>query len=140
MYKKVLLATDGSATSLKATRVANNFLEKGIAEEITILYVAMGRDITNNYLGSDVSEKLIIASRENGEMVLKEARELFSDQGKVKTVIKSGDPAENIVTTAKDCDIIIVGSRGMNPMAGLLIGSVSSRVIQYADRPVLIVK
>jgi len=140
MYKKVLLAVDGSETSMKAARIANSYLEKGVAEEITIAHVFMSREGSNYYIGSDISEKIIAASKENGEMVLEEAKAVFTSPEKVKTILKPGDIAHTIVKIAKDYDLIIIGSRGMNTIAGLLMGSVSSRVVQYADRPVLIVK
>jgi nucleotide-binding universal stress UspA family protein len=140
MYKKVLLAIDGSETSMKAAQIANSYLEKGVAEEITIAHVFMSREGSNYYIGSDISEKVIAASKENGEIILEKTKAVFTSPEKVKTILKPGDIAQTIVKIAKDYDLIIIGSRGMNTIAGLLMGSVSSRVVQYADRPVLIVK
>ncbi len=140
MYKKVLLAVDGSETSMKAARIANDYLEKGIAEELTIAHVFMSREGSNYYIGTDISEKVIVASRENGETVLEKTKAVFTAPDKVKTVLKSGDIAQTIIKLANDFDLIIIGSRGMNTIAGLLMGSVSSRVVQYAEQPVLVVK
>jgi nucleotide-binding universal stress UspA family protein len=140
MYKRILLAVDGSETSMKAAQVANNYLEQGMTEELTIAHVFMSREGSNYYIGSDISEKVIAASKENGEIILEKTKAVFTSPDKVKTILKSGDIASTIVKLAKDFDLIIMGSRGMNTLAGLLMGSVSSRVVQYSERPVLIVK
>ena len=52
-----------------------------------------------------------------------------------------GHPAEEIVYRAKDidADLIVLGSRGLTPVERILLGSVSKRVLQLADRPVTIV-
>lgn len=144
MYKKILLAFDGSETSMRAAQAANSYMEKGMAEELTILHVFMSRegfyDLGNDISISDVSEQLIAVSEKNGEVLLEKAKALISTPEKVKTLLKSGDIAQTIVEIAQDFDLIIIGSRGMNTFAGLLMGSVSSRVVHYANQPILIVK
>ena len=54
--------------------------------------------------------------------------------------VLEGDPAERIVELARlrDVDLIVVGSRGLGTLAGLLLGSVSRDVMHHADRPVLV--
>jgi nucleotide-binding universal stress UspA family protein len=56
--------------------------------------------------------------------------------------ISIGEPAEVIVQFAKQMqpDEIIMGTRGLGAPASLLLGSVASKVIQLADRPVLLIK
>ncbi len=44
------------------------------------------------------------------------------------------------VARAADADLIVAGSRGLGEMAGLLLGSVTNRLIHLADRPVLVVR
>ena len=53
-----------------------------------------------------------------------------------------GDPAEMIVRFAseKQCDQIVMGPRGAGGIQGLLLGSVTSKVMQLAKTPVLLVK
>jgi nucleotide-binding universal stress UspA family protein len=59
----------------------------------------------------------------------------------IKTIVKQGHPAEEIVKTAREikADVIIVGSRGKRT-THLFMGSVSREVANTADIPVLVVK
>jgi nucleotide-binding universal stress UspA family protein len=51
-----------------------------------------------------------------------------------------GDPGTAIVEAANDTDLIIVGSRGLNPIQRMLLGSVSSKVVHRAPCDVLVVR
>jgi nucleotide-binding universal stress UspA family protein len=56
--------------------------------------------------------------------------------------ILEGDPSDELVSLAdnRDADMIVVGSRGLGPLAGAVLGSVSRSVSQHANRPVVVVK
>jgi len=141
MYNKVLLAVDGSPTSTEAARTANIFLEKGMAKRVEVIHVVP--NLINSYydLGGDMVKSLSEQSKEKGKEILRLTKEMFSMPEKVQTVFRIGETAETICDYAKNgFDLIILGSRGMNPLAGLLVGSVSSRVIHFAPCPVLVVK
>ena len=53
-----------------------------------------------------------------------------------------GHPAEQIIYDAdrQAVDLIVVGDRGRSKFARLLLGSVSKQVVQYAGRPVMVVR
>jgi nucleotide-binding universal stress UspA family protein len=57
------------------------------------------------------------------------------------TWIEHGDPAESIARLARegDYDLVIVGSRARGPLAEMLLGSVSHRLVREAGRPVLVI-
>jgi nucleotide-binding universal stress UspA family protein len=57
-----------------------------------------------------------------------------------ETVEAQGDPGEAILDSAKDADLVVVGSRGLNPFQRLLLGSVSSKVVHRAECDVLVVR
>jgi nucleotide-binding universal stress UspA family protein len=61
---------------------------------------------------------------------------------KVETVVKRGQPARTIVATAEElgADVIVLGSRGMGDVSGLLLGSVSHKVASLAKCNVITVK
>jgi nucleotide-binding universal stress UspA family protein len=60
----------------------------------------------------------------------------------IETILALGYPSRIIVDTAKakDVDLIVVGSRGLSGIKGLLLGSVSHYVVRNAKGPVLVVR
>jgi nucleotide-binding universal stress UspA family protein len=60
----------------------------------------------------------------------------------VTSVVRHGNTAKAILEVAEeqDADVVVVGSRGHGGFAGLLLGSVSRRVVAHADRPVVVVR
>jgi nucleotide-binding universal stress UspA family protein len=57
-------------------------------------------------------------------------------------VCKLGDPAEEIMNVAskRQADLIVMGAKGLGTLDRILLGSVSTRVVQYATCPVLVVR
>jgi nucleotide-binding universal stress UspA family protein len=72
---------------------------------------------------------------------LEDAKRLLSERGlDIEAVEAQGDPGTSIVEAGKDADLIIVGSRGLNPVQRMLLGSVSSKVVHRAPCDVLVVR
>jgi nucleotide-binding universal stress UspA family protein len=72
---------------------------------------------------------------------LEEAQRFLSERGiDAEPVEGQGDPGKVIVEAAKDADLIVVGSRGLNPVQRILLGSVSSKVVHRAACDVLVVR
>ena len=57
-------------------------------------------------------------------------------------IYKIGDPAEEIMKVAakQHTDMIVMGAKGLSAIDRILLGSVSTRVVQYANCPVLVVR
>ncbi len=57
-------------------------------------------------------------------------------------MLREGNPAEAILKAAKqvDADLIVLGTRGLSDLKGLLLGSVSHKVIQLSPCSCLVVK
>lgn len=54
--------------------------------------------------------------------------------------IEHGNAARVLLACTRECDLLVMGSRGRGGFAGKLLGSVSQRVLQAAEGPVMIVK
>ena len=55
-------------------------------------------------------------------------------------LVAEGDPAEALVSAAKDADLLVLGTRGRSRLGGFLLGAVSARCAAAAACPVLLVK
>lgn len=80
---------------------------------------------------------------DEGMKALRPAREKLDAAGVPYAFhIGMGDPAEVISQYAKEkaCDQIILGTRGLGAVAGMLLGSVATKVLHLSDVPVLLVK
>lgn len=72
---------------------------------------------------------------------LEEAKAFLAERGvEAETLEAQGDPGDAILDAAKDADLVVVGSRGLNPFQRLLLGSVSSKVVHRAECDVLVVR
>jgi len=79
-----------------------------------------------------------------GEYLLRDAAAQARRSGviEVEQVLEEGDPAPRIVARAGEAaaDLIVLGTRGLSDLKGLLIGSVSHKVVQFAQCPCLFAK
>ena len=72
---------------------------------------------------------------------LDEAKQFISERGLDAELVEAhGDPGTAIVEAATETDLIVVGSRGLNPIQRMLLGSVSSKVVHRAPCDVLVVR
>lgn len=138
MYRKILVGYDGSKAARKAVDTALRLAAKDGAE-LFVLAVSQPPDI-----GDDVeTEAVIEGSRRYHRGLLAELRgELARSGVKAHYEVAVGHPAEQIIYHADQhgADLIVVGDRGRSRFARLLLGSVSKHVVQYAERPVLVVR
>jgi nucleotide-binding universal stress UspA family protein len=56
------------------------------------------------------------------------------------TLVSEGDPAASLIKASEGADLLVVGTRGRSPWAGLLLGSVSQRCAAGAACPVVLIK
>ena len=56
------------------------------------------------------------------------------------TLVAEGDPAASLIKASEGADLLVVGTRGRSPWAGLLLGSVSQRCAAGAVCPVVLIK
>ena len=140
MFEKVLLAVDGSEHALHAARTATDLVRTMKSTEIRIVVVF---DSIPPYLGEPNLQQAINARMESARVVMDKAIEVVGDiPCEIHTEFIEGSPAEAIIDVAKTrkSDVIVMGSRGLGTLAGLLLGSTSQKVVAHAPCPVLIIR
>jgi nucleotide-binding universal stress UspA family protein len=136
--KNIILAFDGSEYSNRALQYAKTFAERF---EATLWLVHIFTH-TSDLLGYEDYEKLYSKRKAGGQNLLDKAlQELKNTRLDVKEELQEGPEAESILNIAKRCqaDLIVMGTRGHGTLTGLLVGSVSRKVIHHASCPVMVV-
>lgn len=137
-YRKLLVAFDGSETSVHALKESFK-LAVNEGSWITVVSVVppYSGDLDMVAVGNVIS-----AMRKPCEDALLKVKEIANaEKASVKTVCEEGEPYERIVdlSDAENCDLIIMGRRGQRRLTRALVGSVTARVIGYSRRDVLVV-
>lgn len=145
MFEKILVPVDGSETSWRALAEARELAEAFNGE---LLVINVIQPYNNSAMLVVPLDQATINQGNNeltkiGNGVLDTAREKLKDfKGKKDFDLEVGHPSERVLAVCKEkkCTAIVIGSRGLSGVEEFLLGSVSSKVSQYADVPVLIVK
>ncbi|MBT2581348.1 universal stress protein [Planococcus sp. ISL-109] len=139
MYKKIILAVDGSDHSLRAAKEAVKLAKGSEGSKITIVFVADHDSAKNEVLHSSSSAELDLQRRKK----LQPVEEAMAAAGiKYRVEILRGTPGPTIVDFAnkEEFEVLVIGSRGLNSVQEMVLGSVSHKVVKRANCPVLIVK
>jgi nucleotide-binding universal stress UspA family protein len=138
MFNKILLASDGSEHSIRSAHHAIE-LAKKFYGTIDVVYVVDGEtsksDILHNANKFEVQQK----RKEKIKGVVELLVEAIIEY---KVHILHGEPGPTIVEFAneQDFDCVVIGSRGLNKVQTMILGSVSHKVAKRVDCPVVIVK
>lgn len=138
--KKLLVPFDGSPNAMRALRYAVDLACAIPGVELEILNV-QDPVLLRSHSGSETDIRRL--QDEEGKKLCTPASELVKGAGVPhRLVTRVGSPANQIAEHlhASGCDAIIMGTRGMGPVASLMIGSVATRVIGLVDVPVTLVK
>jgi nucleotide-binding universal stress UspA family protein len=124
LYKKILIATDGSETANEAADFGIEMFGCSGAKIYALHVIDNTLEETGDKATSYIEEKAKAAGLE------------------VETRVLKGHPAERIITFAEDneIDMIIVGSLGKSGTRRFILGSVSENVVRHAKVPVLVVR
>jgi nucleotide-binding universal stress UspA family protein len=135
-FKRILVGVDGSDNSLRAVGIAAEIASL-FRSEIMLLHVLQPSE-SAYYTGMPTTEE---AERAKGEERLYRAKAVCEEAGLVPELkVMLGNPAEAILDLAEDgYDLVVVGTRGMSALARFLMGSVSTRVVQFSNVPVMVV-
>ncbi len=140
MFKHILLGVDGSEHALHAAKTAGNLAR---SMKSKTLHIVVAFDPVPPYLGEPNLQDAISARMKEAETILQAALEAVGKlPGELHTDILEGTPAEAILDVAntRKIDLIVMGSRGLGRLKGVLLGSQSQKVVQHARCPVLIVR
>jgi len=140
MFERILLAVDGSEHGYKAARTAADLARAMNSESLRIVTVY---DPIPPYLGDPDLQNAINVRLNHAKDIMQQAVDIVGDvPSEIHTELIEGDPAEAIIEIAKtrDSDVIVMGSRGLGRLAGLVLGSTSQKVVSHASCPVLIVR
>jgi nucleotide-binding universal stress UspA family protein len=137
-YRKILSAIDGSISSIHALRESFKFASN---EKCWITVTS----VVPSYVGdlSTVGVGDVMRSmRKPCEVALREAEKLAKEEGVlIRTVCEEGEIFERIsdLAESENCDLIVIGRRGLHRLERSLVGSVTARVIGYSQKEVLVV-
>jgi nucleotide-binding universal stress UspA family protein len=139
LFKRILVASDGSIHSLRAAQKAIELAKIDKESIINILYVVDGKnskqDVLRNWDLGKVSEQ-----RQGKLQAIKDKANEAGINYEISIV--RGEPVPKILQFAKEIqtDVIVLGSRGLNLLQEMVLGSVSHQVAKKAKCPVMIVK
>ena len=139
MFARILVAVDGSESSKKAFD-KSVFLAQKCNSKLYVVHVVLDWEYGGD---SAATFELIEELRAKGIELLEQCKkQALQSNLQVETLLEQGDYAHEIIEVAKrkNCDIIMMGSRGMSPFKELLLGSVSLKVMHHASCPVMVVR
>ena len=148
MYKRVLVATDGSALSEKAVATA---IDLALLTGAELVSVTVAHIQPYGYFeGSMVlNQRDVEATQEQADLAAQRLVDAVRTAAVAKgvrsaqaIVMKSNQVAEAIITTAKtqQCDLIVMASHGRRSLARLLMGSETLHVLTHSHVPVLVLR
>jgi nucleotide-binding universal stress UspA family protein len=137
MFEKILLAVDGSAPSDRATKAAADLALK-LGSDVLVVNV---RETETTWLGAQELEASPEAQDLVDETVAALKDQGIGARGEVQHSVY-GRAARVILEMGSEegADLIVLGSRGLSDLAGLVLGSVTHKVLHLAHCPVLVVR
>lgn len=152
---KILVAIDGSQHSMKAVELAIEMSEKGLSNKtedddrltaLTVLDVSKPRKFLSSFIAAPTYGLRELDEERNAAKQWMDAVRKKAEDKKIpfrSEIIEGLVSAEaTIVDYAEshEIDLIVVGTRGRTGFSKVLLGSVASRVVEYAPCSVIVVK
>ena len=134
--KRILVGYDGSEGSEQALNRALLMIED--YGELIILAVVPS-PTGKNFVNDEVFRTL----RFKAENIIADVvADLGEHDFSIEGMVEEGDPASVIIDVSNelDVDLIVLGTKGNSEIGQYLIGSVANKVVQYAHKPVMVVR
>jgi nucleotide-binding universal stress UspA family protein len=143
-FRTILVGTDGSESSFRAVeRAAAVAGDTGATLLIVSAYTQMSDRESRRAADQLGEESYKVMGAHPAEDILREASDVAKKAGasKVDSLAQPGDPVDVLVKVIedRDVDLCVVGNRGLNSLAGRLLGSVPANISHRASCDVLIV-
>jgi nucleotide-binding universal stress UspA family protein len=145
---RILVPYDGSPPSERAVEYSLR-IATAVGKPTVDLHLLNVQETDTNVLeyfrrdAADVAARLVSDCRAAGAKLLERpASTVEKADVRVERTVLIGDPADVIGSYADNqrCDMVVMGTRGLGPVGGLLLGSVTTKVIQAVNVPVTLVK
>ena len=138
MFENILVPVDGSEGSDRAVAEAISVAQT-CGAKLNFLYVA---NINQLAINACLSDAILEAVSKAGNVILDRAMEMVPSGIEKEAFSETGSPAVVILDFAMNnpTDLIVMGSRGLGVVKGVLLGSVSQDIVEQAKCPVLVVK
>lgn len=144
-YRRILVAVDGSPTSMKGLREAIR-LAKDDRAQLFLVHVVNEFYAFANLDGYAPGVDLVPSLREGGRRILAKAKAVADKAGiRAKTLMREtlgGPAAETIVRDARRqrADLIVLGTHGRRGLRRAVLGSDAEQVVRRSPVPVLLVR
>ncbi len=135
----ILLPIDGSPSALRAAQFCADVAKAFKASVVLLNVQPLIEDWQTHGLGHDAA---LAHLNDRAKLALKEAGRPLSEAGlSYATVVEFGEAAEVIaqVAESRQCNHIVMGTRGQSGVKGLLMGSVGTKVLHLVTMPVTFV-
>ncbi len=147
VVSSVLVALDKSDKSWKALLLGINFVRKHEGSKLHIIHAVpklllpvTGDMAPSAYIIIEKEEDMIISGKELVSRAIAAAKEKGVED--VEGKVEVGNPVDIILSRARavSADMIVLGNRGMGFRKGVLLGSVSERIVAGSESTVIVVK
>jgi nucleotide-binding universal stress UspA family protein len=135
---RVVLATDGSAHSMRAAALLPAWLDWLGKVEVHVVHAREAMPLLEK-LAPAHRDSLHQESEQHAQQTVRACADALSGCKAVHTHVVSGDPASGIARLAADADLVFMGTRGRGARSHALFGSIAMKTVQWSPVPVVLV-
>lgn len=140
--KSILVPVDGSESATRAVKAAVKAMDQvdgAVLHIVTVHPPIVSGNVTRFFSAEAIQDYY----DDEGRNALRPAKTLLDESGvPYQEKVLVGPVAQTIAEYAKknQCDVIIMGTRGLGTVSGLLLGSITTKVLSLVDIPVMLIK
>ena len=136
---KVLIPVDGSDSSKNAAKYGVSLVNSKKPK----IYLLNITEPVNMTIGGKMADQVRQAKEAKSRALLEEYKKMLEPTGlEIELLSRTGRPDYAILNVQDelDCDLIIIGSRGLSVLENVIMGSVVTRVLEGATCPILVTR